>query len=184
MNPFKYLLLSYRYWRARRANRQMLDFASACWMKIACSEPHLVETLEGLRGLARQGLMDSKLIRVVGTFEVHSPIEIDTVGTVYDFEDCVLIAKCYPAMITRGRMNCLNAVFISMENDTDEEIAPFESLRCGEEPSGKSVVCGYADTGTAFIDLNILNVSDIVELVAGLESCPVTEPSKPEGLLD
>jgi hypothetical protein len=187
VNLFHRIYDYFFYWKARRITKRLLDIASQRWMKTATMEPCVVETLEGLRGIVRPGMMNSKLVRVVGTFDVHSPIEVETYGTVYDFEDCILNGKAFPVLVSRGYMNCFNGVFINVDVPKDVELAPFEALQIGQEPSGASVIAGYADTGSAFIDLSIFNAGDLIDEVL-LEmqessSCPATGTDAPESML-
>jgi hypothetical protein len=171
VNIYRY----FRYWKARRLSQRLLEAAAEGWRRTANTEPQVVETLEGLRSLAVPGVMDRKLIRVVGEFEVHSPIEIWSQGSVYDFDDCVLIAKKLPVFITRGVANCLNGVFINVDLNPEREVGPFEAIRPGQEPSGNCVIAGYPDTGTAFIELEILCIP---------RTCPTEETDATGDLLD
>ena len=175
-------------WRNSQNQRKIIQIATDWWMQASEMEPQEVHTLEGLRNLARSSMRGLRQVKVIGTFEVEVPIEFTTTGILYDFEDCILVARNYPALVCRGAMNCYSSLVIDTDRPVEETFVPFEVLQEGQDPSGNCVIAGYANTGSAFLDLQVVNSNQIFDYLRnelGLsDSCSVDEEEAREGLLE
>lgn len=129
--------------------------ATANWQRLADTAPVVIETLEGLRAIIRSGVVNNKLVKVVGTFDVRIPIEISSVGTLYDFSTCHLRAHALPVLNIVGFMNCFNELSVDLELPEGAQAGPVETLENGQEPSGNFVISGIVDSGSAFLDLSL-----------------------------
>jgi hypothetical protein len=170
MNPITKLIQAYRKRKARKSVLRYVSAASAKWAQLAQTKAIEVDTIEGLRSLISSGFANGKLIKVSGELVVKTPLVVSSRGTLYDFSECILVSQTLPVLFITGFMNCFNDMNIELPQDNQAE--PVETLEEDQEPSGKHVVSGFVDSGSAFLDLSLFT------------TCPVEEMDSVEPMLD